>query len=298
MQYQIGKRQFEAESPALTLQLKASNDVIESPASLRQRLEDDGYLFIRGFHDPAKVLAARKDILMRLQERGQLQPDSVLMDGIAKEGVKTTASVRGQEDLITDALRDLLYSERAHAFFARLFDTPAQAYQFQWLRAAGPGAGSPIHADLPYMGRGSQRLVTLWTPLGRITPDMGPLAVCLRSHTWPQVRDKYAHSDVDRERHGGVFTEDSGELIERFGGQWATTTFEPGDAVIMGMYTLHGSLANGSNKFRLSCDTRYQPANEPMDERWRGAKPSGHEVLWAAEPKLRSVAEARAHWGL
>ena len=298
MKYQIGKQEFDAESSALTLNLRDSNDALQQPQILRERLDSDGYLLIRGFHDALQVLAVRREILSRLKERGQLEESAPLMDGVVKAGLKTTASVRGQEDLKTQSLRDLLYSARAHQFFARLFDAPARPYQFQWLRAAGPGAGSPIHADLPYMGRGTHNLCTLWTPLGAITPEMGPLAVCLGSNHWPQVREKYAHSDVDRDAHGGVFTEDSGELVERFGGQWATTSFEPGDAMVLGMYLLHGSLSNASNKFRISCDTRYQPADEPMDERWSGDKPRGHELLWAENPQLHSIAAARESWGV
>ena len=298
MKYQIGKREFEAGTSALTLNLRDSNGIQGDAPALRERLEDDGYLLIRGFHDAEQVTDVRREILTRLQERDQLDESAPLMDGVVKPGLQTTTSVRGQEYLKTQSLRDLLYSDRAHQFFNRLFDAPAKPYQFQWLRAAGPGAGSPIHADLPYMGRGTHNLCTLWTPLGAMTPAMGPLAICLGSNKWPQVRDKYAHSDVDRDAHGGVFTEDSGELVERFGGQWATTSFEPGDAMILGMYILHGSLANASDKFRISCDTRYQPAAEPMDDRWSGDEPRGHETLWAPDARIQSVESARTSWGM
>lgn len=298
MKYPIGAHSFEAESPALTLELSASDPFNDAPEQLRERLEQDGYLLLRGLHDADQVLQVRRGILERLNERGLLDASAPLMDGIALPGLKTTASVRANADLKSPALCDLLYSDRAHRFFERLFGEIAQPYQYQWLRAAGPGAGSPIHADLPYMGRGSPRVRTLWTPLGRMTPDMGPLAICLGSHRWPEVRGTYAHSDVDRDRHTGVFTDDAAELVDRFGGRWATTTFEPGDVVVLGMYTLHGSLTNTSNRFRISCDTRYQPAAEPMDERWSGDEPTGHDVMWNPDVQLQSVQQARAGWGV
>ena len=296
MKYPIGNALFEAETAALTLNLRESNDVLNDAPLLRARLEDDGYLLIRGFHDREQVLQVRREILERLRERGQLDAAAPLMDGVTAPGAKTSASVRGQEDLKTPSLRALLYSQRAHDFFERLFGAPALPFQFQWLRAAGPGAGSPIHADLPYMGRGSQNLCTLWTPLGQLTPEMGPLALCLDSNKWPQVRGNYAHSDVDRDAHSGVFTNDAEELVSRFGGQWATTTFEPGDAVILGMYLLHGSLSNTSNKFRISCDTRFQRADEPMDDRWAGEQPRGHETLWAPDAQIEPVEISRRRW--
>jgi ectoine hydroxylase-related dioxygenase (phytanoyl-CoA dioxygenase family) len=129
-----------------------------------------------------------------------------------------------------------------------------------------------------------------------MTPDMGPLALCLGSNKWPQVRTHYAHSDVDRDHHTGIFTDDTSELVELLGGQWATTTFEPGDAVILGMYLLHGSLSNMSNKFRISCDTRYQRADEPMDDRWAGENPRGHESWTTPDPHVEPVAVSRARW--
>ncbi len=44
------------------------------------------------------------------------------------------------------------------------------------------------------------------------------------------------------------------------------------------MHTMHCSLDNKSpdNRIRLSVDTRYQPADEPIDERWIGQNPIAH----------------------
>ena len=44
MRYQIGDRQFEAESRYLTLALRASNDLLDNSDALRRRLAEDGYL--------------------------------------------------------------------------------------------------------------------------------------------------------------------------------------------------------------------------------------------------------------
>jgi len=47
-----------------------------------------------------------------------------------------------------------------------------------------------------------------------------------------------------------------------------TTAFQMGDLLTFGMTTVHASLDNQSNRIRISVDTRYQPADEPADERW------------------------------
>jgi hypothetical protein len=49
-----------------------------------------------------------------------------------------------------------------------------------------------------------------------------------------------------------------------------------GDLLTFSVYTVHGSLDNQSNEIRLSSDSRYQLADEPMDERWVGENPPGH----------------------
>jgi len=46
--------------------------------------------------------------------------------------------------------------------------------------------------------------------------------------------------------------------------------------LIFDMYLVHGGLDNRSQRFRLSSDSRYQLASEPVDERWVGADPPGH----------------------
>jgi hypothetical protein len=42
------------------------------------------------------------------------------------------------------------------------------------------------------------------------------------------------------------------------------------------MFTVHTSLDNHSDRIRISSDTRYQLASEPVDERWVGEQPPGH----------------------
>ena len=62
------------------------------------------------------------------------------------------------------------------------------------------------------------------------------------------------------------------------GARLLTADFRAGDLCLFGMFTLHGSVDNASpaGRVRLSVDTRWQAADQPMDERWAGPDPKGH----------------------
>ena len=300
MKHRLGAWEFEAESRYLTLRLRESNDILHDPAALRARLADEGYLFVRGLHDRGEVLQVRREVLERLASRGALDPAAPLMDAVAHPRGRETpsSSVRWNEELKTASLRRVVYGPRVMGFFGRLLGGEAMSYNFQWLRAAGPGAASGIHADVVYMGRGTHDLYTCWTPLGDVTPDMGPLVLCLGSHAWQAVRESYGRCDVDRDLIEGIFSRDPAELVDRFGGRWATADFRAGDVVIQSIYMLHASLTNVSNRYRISCDNRYQRKGEPVDDRWAGEAPRGHDAFWAPGARLEPVEVSRERWGL
>jgi ectoine hydroxylase-related dioxygenase (phytanoyl-CoA dioxygenase family) len=128
---------------------------------------------------------------------------------------------------------------------------------------------------------------------------MGTLAILENSHrsaALEKLRKTYGKMDVDRDNVQGWFSSDPIEVVDTFGGRWLTTEFEPGDAIFFGMFTMHASLNNTTNRYRISCDTRYQRADEPADERWVGKNPKGH-VPASTEPPL-PMEKARELWGV
>lgn len=182
-------------------------------------------------------------------------------------------------------------------FFAGLLGGPVAPFDFQWVRIAAPGAESAIHSDIVFMGRGTHNLYTCWTTLGDISTEMGPIVLCLGSHN-ASALERYWQADVDRDLVQGWISKDPIEVAERFGGRWATTDFRAGDALIFSVRILHASLANTSDRFRLSADTRYQLASDPFDERWVGDPILGHYNFWNPDVQLEDVAVSRAKWGI
>jgi ectoine hydroxylase-related dioxygenase (phytanoyl-CoA dioxygenase family) len=146
------------------------------------------------------------------------------------------------------------------------------------------------------MGRGTKQLYTSWTPLEDVPREKGGLMILEGSHRLEEVKSTYGQLDVDtycvnrqearsiesgekqwEDRvNSGIFLHDAVALRERLGLRWLTADFRAGDVLLFGMYLLHASSDNHSRSLRLSSDTRYQLASEPVDERWVGENPPAH----------------------
>ncbi len=148
-----------------------------------------------------------------------------------------------------------------------------------------------------YLGQGTKNLYSVWCPLGDVSLELGGLAVCVGSHRWERVKETYGKTDVDRDGHDGLFSDDPLELVANFGGQWKTTTYKAGDVLVFSMFTMHAALTNQTDRFRLSMDTRFQLASEPADKRWIGENPPGYSSVFV-KPATKPMKVAREEWGV
>jgi len=264
-------------------------------------LAQDGYLLLRGIVDAELVMAARREVLGHLASVGEIAAP-------ADHAIATGRSRRA--DLHPDlgafwrtvsespALRNVVHGAQIKALMTRLFAASARPFDFVWLRAMAPGRASPLHMDHPYMNRGTDRLVTCWIPLGPVRLEEAPLYIVEGSHTFVDLHERVAGLDVDRHpSQPGHLGDDPVALSSMRGARLLTTEFQPGDVLVFGMFTLHASFDNMSaaGRVRISCDTRWQPASEPMDERFRGPDPpahggKGYGCLSAAQPMTAPAA--------
>jgi hypothetical protein len=299
----MGKRELEVGGPYLDTQLRDSQGLLGDPAGLRARLAEDGYLLFRGLHPRQRVLEARRAIIEHMAQAGALAPGSDPMDAVIQPGAQPPGMM-GRKGITHDpAVRAVLEGRPVFDFFTQLLGGEVLTYNYKWLRAVGAGGNTGAHYDVVYMGRGTvDKLYTVWTPFGDLPLELGTLAVIPGSHRLPgfeRLRATYGKMDVDRDRVvGGWISEDPIEVVEKFGGRWQTTAFQAGDVIVFGMFTMHGSTNNITSRYRISCDTRFQLAGEPVDERWAGDNPKGH-YGWTSEPdKMVTVAAARKQWGV
>lgn len=294
MKIKFGHRYLEYPSTALG-ELQDSSHLRHDMPALQARLAQDGFLLMRGLINREKVLQARKTIFEYLQEKQALVPDTPLLHGVMG-GRSPQLSGRKGIQHHPDVLA-VLEGEELFDFFADYFAEPAITYNYKWLRAVGNEEYTGAHMDTVYMGRGSSQLHTVWIPFGDIATEQGTLVICAGSNrlaSYARIRETYGRMDVDRDLVEGWFSRDPLEISEKYGGDWRTTDFRAGDMMIFGMYTMHASTTNLTNRFRLSCDIRFQPAGEPVDSRWQVNGP-GHD---AASTQVKPIQAARAEWGV
>lgn len=259
--------------------------------TLRAVMAEEGYLYLPGFFERGRVLAARRSLMTGLAELGMLAEGTDPMDGIVAPNAHRPPIDELQRRLVTDnaIVRDILYRDRTMDFFTEFLGGPVLHFDYTWIRATPPGGGTPAHTDKVFMGRGTPRLYTAWVPYGDVPMELGGLAVLEQGFRHTTIHE-YAQHDVDTfcENHGeeptvgpdpdrSLLDADPLRLRQRLGGRWLTTSYCAGDVVIFGMFTPHVGIDNASpDRLRLSTDSRYQLASEEADERWIGPNPVGH----------------------
>jgi hypothetical protein len=290
--------------------LRDSSAIVTDVTTLRERMAEDGYLYLPGCLNRDEVIAARAEVIQRLASAGLLDPNSPPMEG--KLANSTQAGYfRPALARENTALLKVLYDGAMMAIFERLFGEPVRHFDYTWFRSVGKGDGTAPHCDIVYMGRGTHNLYTAWTPMGDIPLTLGGLIVLEGSHRRTDVLGEYQAQDVDSYcengpnaeavRTGkirwedyrrwqepgagwdGAITHNPPALCDELAGRWLTSPeYCMGDVLIFSMRTVHASIDNQTDYIRLSSDSRYQPASEPADERWilgpNGEDPYNHQL--------------------
>ena len=294
MKVRFGFRDIEFPSSELS-QLADSSGYLGDAPALWQQMNEHGYLLLRGLIERETILSAREVLLKHMREQQVLLPDTPVLEGVMPEGGRSIRMMGGRGIAHHPAALTVLENPALFALFAALFGEPALTFPFKWMRAIGNEEYTGAHFDYVYMGRGSSKLYTVWIPFGDVPITQGTLAICRGSHkldSFARIRDTYGKMDVDRDGITGWFERDPMQITDGFGGQWQGSDYRAGDVIIFGMHTMHASTTNLSNRFRLSCDVRFQPASDPVDERWkRGGR--GHYGS-----TQRDMESARAEWGV
>jgi hypothetical protein len=290
-------------SPRAFGELRSSRDARADRDELHRRMAEDGYLYLPGLLNPKDVEAARIEFLERIDRLGNLAPGVPVSEGVAKkDGVPL--NLVSQEGLAKNnlPLEKVIFSGPMIEFYEFFLGGVVRHFDFIWVRAkvAGQSITTYPHYDNVYMGRGTQNLFTSWTPFGDVPLIKGGLMILENSHRLEEIKATYGQMDVDAyctnneeaqhvESAGppgdprwpdrvnqGAYTQDAVGLQQEVQRRWLTTNYQAGDLLVFSMFTMHAGMDNQTQRYRLSTDTRYQLAAEPVDERWVGDTIIGH----------------------
>lgn len=287
MQAQVRSRPVPAERLGPLVDATA---LLPDPAKLREHFAAQGYVLLRNVLDRAEVLAARREVFGRLAEMGEIAPP-------VEAGIATGRSLRCERagDLgafwtsVSEgpALRQVTHGTRLCDLAGLILGAPARAHNYLFLRPAPVGNATDLHYDYPFFAGGASQIVTCWVPLGEIPVEDGPLAIVERSNQFEDLIGPLRAARLTGDPTGFAAAQDAAyqsaandalEFVESRRTRLLSAHFQPGDLIVFGGFTMHGSLDNCSpyGRVRLSVDVRYQPAADPAtDPRFFGPRPIG-----------------------
>lgn len=239
---------------------RVSAQHLDDAETLRARLAEDGYLFLRGLLPRQTILDVRARLLDKAQQGGWLAENSPIAAGIANR----TAACKDPEPRYLSVFRNLWSDEALHrlridpavlALFDRIFGERALAHPMFVQRNIFPHSESfdfttGIHQDRVHIGGATS--FAMWMPLGDCPREMGSLAVAAGSHAAGILPTKVGSGA------GGM------DIAVPIPGTWVTGDFSAGDALIFQDVTVHKALPNRTGCIRMSFDARYQKLSEPI----------------------------------
>ncbi|MEW2514685.1 phytanoyl-CoA dioxygenase family protein [Streptomyces sp. NPDC046870] len=262
--------------------LRDSHDILDDVEALRDRLADDGYLYLPGLLDPAGPAAVQAELRAALYGIGWLaDPDglSVSRSGLSfgRDGFATVYPAVQR----LESFHRLAFTPRLWTFMERFLGGPMFCHPARVVRLAPPSA-DPVR----YFTRAHQDFVvqhvttdalTVWLPLTDCDARRQGLRLIPGSHRAGFLPTDPAQGGR-RPLYLPVAPDDE---------RWASADFALGDAVVFHSLTVHGGGPNSSDEIRLSADVRYQLTTEPL--RTQFAHPHG----WPVTPDWDELA---AHW--
>jgi hypothetical protein len=247
---------------------------------LWSRLRRDGCLYLAGHLDPGLVEAFREYYFSVLTPTGLVEPGSDPRLGLGASGALDAALTRELlfgEIVPGDEYAALTSHPAIRDWFAWFLGDEVHLHRRKILRHIRPGengigTATQAHYDLLYLREGSERVLSMWIPLGDTPVELGGLAYLEGSHHWALAAEREATARGSGERPPArSITADLPGLADRRDARWLLADYRAGDVMVHSAYVVHASTDNvdALGRVRLSTDIRYQRASEPIDWRWQ-----------------------------
>ena len=245
--------------------------LLNDPKALRARGERDGFLFFKQLLPREALGDVRVDLLDVVQRHGWLAESEDPLAGLADVDALARVpddAMRTDIGVSAAAYDDIQKLESVHRLphhpallnlYRTLFGGDVLVHARHIIRMISPHPAvfpTPQHQDFPLI-QGTANTWTCWFPVGDCPRDRGSLQALRGSH------------------HGGYLpiapAKGAGQIAaQTCDGEddWCEGDFEAGDVLTFNAYTVHRALpCKHRDRFRLSFDVRYQPADEPVEEK-------------------------------
>jgi hypothetical protein len=235
-------------------ELRDSGDLRGDGPAVRQRFEEDGYVFFRD--------VVNRDIVKRgyeLFKRPLVAEGLLQADACETKWTGSAPKTRRPCDIIGRAIwpeiaADPLLNEHMQEILGEApIWLPIVAHRSSLPSSSAVRAGDAFagrHQD-GFFNEGIE-FVICWVPMMDISRSNGGLAVARGTHRRGWLHDPAAPPRYDVPR-GQIADED-----------WHTAAFRAGDALFFDYRTAHTALPNHTDQIRLSLDLRAIPASAPL----------------------------------
>lgn len=187
-------------SPSCFAWLSDSNHLLDNHVALRQRMLEDGYLYLPNYMDMIDVQNARAAVYEALANENILDENSTVGEIVPKTDIemRLRTDISNKSNSVAKAAIDRLTgSSRVLTLLHQLLGGPVKRFEWMWLRTMTPGKGTAPHCDIVFMGRATKNIYTGWMPLGNISLQVGGLIILEGSHKYELLRKGYCTMDVD-----------------------------------------------------------------------------------------------------
>ncbi|MDB6167527.1 MAG: Phytanoyl-CoA dioxygenase [Verrucomicrobia bacterium] len=249
-----------------------STPLLGDPPALRARAQEEGYLFFKRRLPAEEILPLRAEMLAVVDKYGWRQPGQDALGGLidydAINAVPETDMHRTDVGVTADAYHDVQKLERFHRLphhprlleiYRTLFGREVLVHPRHIARMITPHTcmvPTPPHQDFPYI-QGTTNTWTCWFPVGDCPKSLGGLTVLRASH-----RQGYLPVQPAKGAGGFAVPLCPNET------EWAEGDYEIGDVLTFPCHTIHKALrCQFKDRIRLSLDVRYQPVDEPVENR-------------------------------
>lgn len=261
------------------------SDPAEPVPALRERYQQQGYLWLKGLLDRDSVLRFRRRYFEAMRDTGLLAPGTEAVEGIYSGEAERKGKTGTYEIVRWAAYEAFCLSEPIWQFYEAFLGGAVYLHKRKLIRLGKPGQErcTGAHYDLTYLRGGTDNLCTSWIPIGDCTVEMGGLIYLegsdafgrqkeaefsrINAHLPPEKRISAYNENMTR---SGWLTEDLPALADKLNTRWLIANYEAGDMLVHSPYMIHASTENVSsdNRMRLSTDIRYQLVSDKIDQRW------------------------------